>query len=282
MKRILTVQDISCVGKCSGTVAVPVLSAMGIEAALLPTAVLSTHTGFQGFTFRDLTDDIPAIEQHWAELKLTFEAFYSGYLGSIRQVRMIRDLFNHLKRNEDLILVDPVMADYGKFYAGFGPEFAKEMCTLCSDADIVVPNLTEACFLDETDYRADMPLADQKELARRLTGKGAKQIVLTGVQLSEKTIGALHYDAASDTFSVSQTERIPAQFHGTGDLFASALLGGILIGKSVPEAMDLAVGYIAECMRITLEDENHVFYGVEFEKATPWLLEHAGLFVQKR
>ena len=282
MKRILTVQDISCVGKCSGTVAVPVLSAMGIEAALLPTAVLSTHTGFKGFTFRDLTDDIPAIEQHWVDLGLTFEAFYSGYLGSIRQVRMIRDLFNRLKRDGDLILVDPVMADYGKFYTGFGPEFASQMCSLCSEADIVVPNLTEACFLDETPYREDMPLDEQKALCKRLAARGMKQIVLTGVQLSVDTIGAMHYDAASDTFSIAQTARVPAQFHGTGDLFASALLGGILIGKTVPEAMELAVGYIAECMRITLEDENHVFYGVEFEKATPWLLEHAGLFARSR
>ncbi|MBR4466914.1 MAG: pyridoxamine kinase [Clostridia bacterium] len=278
MKRILTVQDISCVGKCSGTVAVPVLSALGVEAALLPTAVLSTHTGFKGFTFRDLTDDIPSIGAHWKDLGLTFEAFYSGYLGSIRQVNMVRDLFTELKRAEDLILIDPVMADYGKFYTGFGPEFAKEMCGLCAIADVVVPNLTEACFLDETPFRADMPLDDQKELAKRLAARGMKKIVLTGVQTGPETIGAMLYDSDAGTFEISQTGKIPAAFHGTGDLFASALLGGIMNGMSVAESMDVAVGYIAECMRITLEDPDHVDYGVEFEKATPWLLKRSGLF----
>lgn len=277
MKRILTVQDISCVGKCSGTVAVPVLSAMGIEAALLPTAVLSTHTGLKGFTFRDLTDDIPAIGAHWQQLGLTFAAFYSGYLGSIRQVQMIRNLFSSLKQPGDFVLVDPVMADYGRFYTGFGPEFAREMCKLCSEADLVVPNLTEACFLDEFPYEDEMPLERQKELVRRLSSRGMKQVVLTGVRTTEQTIGAMYYEAESDTFDISQTERIDAVFHGTGDLFASALLGGILNGLSVPEAMDLAVRYIAECMRITLADPEHVDYGVEFEKATPWLLKNAGL-----
>jgi len=277
MKRILTVQDISCVGKCSGTVAVPVLSAMGIEASLLPTAVLSTHTGFKGFTFRDLTDDIPQIAAHWHDLQLHFDAFYSGYLGSIRQVQMIHKLFTGSKRKDDLIIIDPVMADYGKFYTGFDQTFAREMLTLCSDADIIVPNLTEACFLDETPYREDMPIDVQKELAKRLTSKGAKEIVLTGVQLSDKTIGALHYDAANDVFTTAQADKIPATFHGTGDLFASALLGGIMNGMSVSEAMNLAVGYIYECMRITIEDPDHVDYGVEFEKATPWLLKNSGL-----
>ena len=277
MKRILTVQDISCVGKCSGTVAVPVLSALGVEAALLPTAVLSTHTGFPGFTFRDLTDDIPSVEAHWKELGLTFEAFYSGYLGSIRQVQMIRELFCSMKRPGDVIVVDPVMADYGRFYTGFGPEFAKEMCSLCAEADVVVPNLTEACFLDETPFRADMPLDGQKELAKRLASRGMKKVVLTGVQLKETAIGAMLYDAETDAFEFSQTEKIPAMFHGTGDLFASALLGGIMNGMTVAGAMELAVGYIAECMRITLEDPDHVDYGVEFEKATPWLLKNAGL-----
>lgn len=277
MKRILTVQDISCVGKCSGTVAVPVLSAMGIETAILPTAVLSTHTGFQGFTFRDLTDDIPACEQHWKNLGLTFEAFYSGYLGSIRQVRMIRELFSSMKREKDIVLVDPVMADYGKFYTGFSPAFAAEMKQLCGEADMVVPNLTEACFLTEHPYRDDMPIAEQKELMKELASVGCGKVVLTGVSQTGNSIGALYYDAEKDFFSISQTERQPSMFHGTGDLFASTLLGGMLIGLSDEEAVNLAVGYVAESMRITLADPDHCDYGVEFELAVPWLLREAGL-----
>lgn len=274
MKRILTVQDISCVGKCSGTVALPVLSAFGTETCILPTAVLSTHTAFSGFTFCDLTDEIPAIEAHWKKEQLTFDAFYSGYLGSIRQVQMVKELFTSMQRKgQDLIFVDPVMADNGKLYAGFTPEFAAQMRTLCAEADILLPNLTEAYYLlgKGAEYRTDLSRAELEELLKQLAEIGTRKIILTGAELHPGRIGALLYDAEADTFTAAETEKLPAQFHGTGDLFASAVLGGLTAGKSVPDAMALAVDYVAVCMRETLNDPDHVWYGVNFESAFPWL-----------
>ena len=276
MKRILTVQDISCVGKCSGTVAVPVLSAMGVEAALLPTAVLSTHTGFSGFTFRDLTDDIPGIAAHWRSEDLRFDAFYSGYLGSIKQVRMVGELFAERKRETDPVLVDPVMADHGKFYAGFGPEFAAEMKSLCAGADVIVPNVTEACFLLGKPFKERFSDAELKDLLYGLGELGAGTVILTGIETGENAIGATCYDVKKGTFETPQAEKQPAMFHGTGDLFASAVLGALMNGKTAGEATALAVDYIAECIRVTLEDPDHVFYGVEFEKVFPWLLKRLG------
>ncbi len=272
MKRILTVQDISCIGKCSGTVALPVLSSFGIETALLPTAVLSTHTGFSGFTFCDLTDELPAINAHWKRERFHFDACYSGYLGSTRQVQIIRDLFISAQQNGcDLLLVDPVMGDAGKMYAGFTPIFAEEMRSLCATASIILPNLTEAFLLLGQKYREDLSRQQIEDLLRRLSEIGAKKILLTGAELSPASIGALLYDAETDTFSHAETEKIPARFHGTGDLFASAVAGGMTIGKSAEEAMSLAVDLIAVCLRETLADPEHVWYGVEFEKALPWL-----------
>ncbi len=273
MKRIVTVQDVSCVGKCSGTVALPVLSVCGMETALLPTAVLSTHTGFSGFTFHDLTDELPAILSHWKQLQFRFDGFYSGYLGSIRQVRMVRDFFTDFQQNgSGPIFVDPVMGDRGKLYAGFTMDFAREMRSLCASADLIFPNLTEACAILEIPYREDFTKDELSELLKALSKYGCKQVMLTGVELEKGGIGALLYDARQDVFSHYETKKLPAQFHGTGDLFASTAVGGILRGQSTEQAMALAVDFVAECMRITLENPSHVTYGVEFEKALPWLI----------
>ena len=153
MKRIVSIQDISCFGKCSLTVALPIISAMGIEACPVPTAVLSTHTGgFTGYTYRDLTNDIPSIADHWKSLDLKFDAVATGYLGSFEQIKIVSDFFDKFKTDDNLIIVDPVMGDKGHFYAGFTEDFALEMKKLCSKADVIVPNLTEAAQLLDEDY----------------------------------------------------------------------------------------------------------------------------------
>ena len=154
MKRILSVQDISCVGKCSLTVALPIISAFGIEAGILPTATLSTHTAFKNFTFRDLTDDIEPICNHWLEQTIEFDAIYTGYLGSKRQIDLVLDIFNSFGEGK-LKFVDPAMGDNGRLYVGFDVEFAHEMAKLCAAADIIVPNLTEACFMLDKPYIAN-------------------------------------------------------------------------------------------------------------------------------
>ena len=152
MKRILIIQDISCVGKCSLTVALPIISAFGVEASVLPTAVLSTHTAFKGFTFRDLTCDMQDICNHWKEQNIEFDALYTGYLGSFEQLEIVNNIFNDFKNNDNFILVDPVMGDNGKLYPGFDQKFADAMAKLCKNADIIVPNLTEASFMLHEDY----------------------------------------------------------------------------------------------------------------------------------
>ena len=272
--KILTVQDISCVGQCSLTVALPIISACGIETCVLPSAVLSTHTaGFKGYTFRDLTDDMPDICAHWQKEGISFDAVYTGYLGSTKQIEYVKNILSTVKKSDGYAVVDPAMADNGKLYTGFTPEFAAEMRTLCASADLLLPNLTEAYYLlgKGDAYRTDLTRAELEDLLKELAEIGAGKVMLTGAELHPGRIGALLYDAKTGTFDLAETEKLPAQFHGTGDLFASAVAGAMISGRSVPDAMALAVDYVAEVMKETLADPDHVWYGVNFESAFPWL-----------
>ena len=190
MKRILTIQDISCIGKCSLTVALPIISAFGVETAVLPTAVLSTHTAFNGFIFRDLTNDMPKITKHWAEQNIAFDGLYTGYLGSFEQLDIVSNIFEQFKTSKNFILVDPVMADNGKLYPGFNQTFADKMSKLCSKADIIVPNITEASFMLGETYIANNYNEEYiKSLLIKLTKLGAKKAILTGVTFDNKSLG---------------------------------------------------------------------------------------------
>ena len=191
MKRIVTVQDISCVGKCSLTVALPIISAMGVEAAILPTAVLSTHTMFSRFTCADLTDQIRPITEHWAEEGLDFAAIYTGYLGSFEQIDLMKEMFRRFKREDNILFVDPAMADNGKLYPAFDEAFARHMATLCAEADIIVPNTTESCFMTGTEYKSEYDEAYVKALLAKLAALGAKVCILTGVGFEEGKTGVM-------------------------------------------------------------------------------------------
>lgn len=274
MKRILTVQDISCVGKCSLSVALPIISSFGVEASVLPTAVLSAHTAFEGFTFRDLTEDLPSIASHWKSQKIGFDALYTGYLGSFEQIDIVSKLFEDFKTDKNFLLVDPVMADNGKLYSGFNQKFADKMATLCGKADIIVPNVTEASFMLNIPY---IPSGyDEryiKELLIRLTDLGCKKAVLTGVNLGDGRIGVYGYDKEKNEYLNYFREQIPASFHGTGDVFASTLCGGLAIGKSLRDALAVAVDYTVESISATIKNPEHNWYGVDFETAIPYLIE---------
>lgn len=273
MKRIMTVQDISCIGKCSLTVALPVISAMGVETCVIPTAVLSAHTSFSGFTFRDLTEDIKPISEHWQKEKLVFDAIYTGYLGSKEQIDLVTGLFDAFGNENTLIFVDPAMADNGKLYAGFTEEFAKHMAKLCSKADIIVPNLTEACYMLGIDYPgADYTKEDIKKILKDLSRFGAKQVVLTGISFDEKHLGVMAYDSRTNQFYSYYNKKIPSSYHGTGDVFASVCVGAMMRGYSLYEALKLAVDFTLECIRQTEADPNHRWYGVNFESAIPMLI----------
>ena len=277
MKRIITVQDISCVGKCSLTVALPVISAMGVEACVLPTAVLSTHTAFKGFTFRDLTGDITAITQHWQQEKIGFNAIYTGYLGSLEQINLMHQLIKDFGGGSTRVIVDPCMADNGSLYSGFTPDFAKAMAGLCSQADVIVPNLTEASFLLGQPYVASGYTKEYIEgLVQKLAGLGARRVVLKGVSFDEKKIGIASYDSDSQKTIWYFHEKMPQSFHGTGDIFASVLTGALVRGFSLDQACRLAADFVVESIRATLSHKDYNWYGVDFESAIPKLLVQMG------
>ena len=274
MKRILTIQDISCVGKCSLTVALPVISAFGVETAVLPTAVLSTHTAFKGFTFRDLTSDMLPNAKHWKEQNIGFDALYTGYLGSFEQLNIVTEIFKQFKNDDNFILVDPVMADNGKLYPGFDKDFAASMAKLCAHADIIVPNLTEASYLLGQEYMGNNYDEDYvKRTLKALTDLGAKKAVLTGISLDKNKLGVYGYDRHKDTYFSYYREHLPVSFHGTGDVFASALCGALTIGKSLEESLKIAVDFTVDSISKTIDNPNRNWYGVEFENALPNLIK---------
>lgn len=278
MKRIVSIQDISCVGKCSLTVALPILSAMGVETAVVPTAVLSTHTGgFKGFTFHDLTQEIASISAHWKKEGLQFDAIYTGYLGSFEQINLVSQFFDDFGGENTLIFVDPAMADNGNLYPGFTPAFAKEMGKLCGKADVITPNLTEASFMLDVPYiGSGYDEAYIKNLLVKLSGLGAKKTVLTGVSFEPDKVGAMGYDADTGTFFHCFNERVPVHFHGTGDIFSSSCVGALMNGRDLGGALEIAVDYTLECIRQTQKDPDARWYGVNFEAALPMLIRRLG------
>ena len=276
MKRIASIQDISCLGRCSQTVALPVISAIGVECAIVPTAVLSTHTMFQGFTCKDLSDQIRPIADHWEKEAFHFDALYTGYLASAEQIEDVCDFFDRFKSPDTLIFVDPAMADNGKLYPAFGPDFPKEMAKVVAKADIAVPNLTEACLLTDTPYHENFTEDEVKELLQKLCKLGAKRAVLTGVGFKPEELGVMAYDPATGEYFKYITEHVPQHYHGTGDLFASCCVGAMIDGRSLEEALKVAVDYTVECIRITVAAGKVPYYGVEFERAIPYLLKRLG------
>lgn len=266
-KRLVTVQDISCFGKCSLTASIPIIAAFGIEPVALPTAVLSTHTGagFSGFTFKDLTGDMGGIINHWQSLDIDFDAMYSGYLGSVDQLDIVADFFNDFKKEDTLVFVDPVMGDEGKLYHGFDDAFVKKMYSFCSNADIICPNVTEACFLTDTPYREEHDEEYAKELALKLRDTGAKIIVITGVTHGKK-YGALCLDSITGEVHTHFRSKIPGTYYGTGDIFASVLCSSVTIGKELKESLDMAIDFVHDSIVNTQDEKEKYYYGVKFEQ----------------
>jgi pyridoxine kinase len=274
LKRVAAIHDISGFGKCSLTVALPIISAAGIEVSVLPTAVLSTHTGgFTGFTYRDLTDDIRLITEHWKSLNICFDAIYTGFLGSFEQLDLVTKFFETFKTNDNLILVDPVMADNGELYKIFSPEFAVGMRELCKKADIIVPNLTEAALLIGEPYNPG-PYSKQyiEDTLKKLSTLGAQKIVLTGVFFDDKELGAATFDAACDEIAYCFEKRIPGYYHGTGDVFASALLAALQNDFSLNESTAIAVRFTTSAIRKTAQAGTDIRFGVHFEQTIPKFL----------
>ena len=274
MKKTVTIQDISCYGKCSLTVALPIISAMGIETAVIPTAVLSTHTGgFTGYTFRDLTSDIPEISNHWKSLNIKFNSVYTGYLGSAEQIDIVSDFFDDFRTDDNFIVVDPVLGDNGKFYAGFNESFAEKMAELCSKADYILPNMTEASFMLKIPYTENYDKAYIEDILRKLAGLGCKIPVLTGVHFNDEKQGAVAYDSKNDTYFYSFSDNIARSVHGTGDIFASVFTGAVTRGNDIQKSLDVAVNYTVECIKATIPHFEEMWYGSCFELCLGKLIE---------
>lgn len=270
-KRILSIQDISCVGQCSLTVALPIISACGIETSVLPSAVLSTHTmGFTGFTFRDLTEDMPDICAHWKKEGITFDGIYTGYLGSAKQIEYVKNIIANTASEECLVVVDPAMADNGKLYPAFDNAFVNEMKNLCADADYLLPNITEACFLTDMEYRTEYDANYINELIEKLCALGAKNVILTGVSYKEGHTGVVVFENGKSEYY--EHKQIAGGIHGTGDIYASAFVGAKLRGKTAFEAAKIAADYVVECILESKNDPDHT-YGARFEPVLGKLIQ---------
>lgn len=279
-KRVAAIHDISGIGKCSLTAAIPVISAAGIEAAAMPTAVLSTHTGnIKGYTYRDLTSDLTPIAMHWKSLGITFDGIYSGFLGSVEQVDIVCDFIDMFRTEDTVVIVDPAMADGGKMYTTFDKSFAKEMLLLCRKADIIVPNITEAVFLLDEDYR-EPPYSKEyiENLLKSLSLLGPEMVILTGVAFDDSEIGCAVYCRDADEVFYSFSKKYPGIYYGTGDLFASALTGAYLNGKSISESAEIALEFTNSAIERTFEAGTDTRFGVNFEQGIADYIKRLGGF----
>lgn len=272
-KRVAAIHDISGFGKCSLTVALPIISAAGIETSVIPTSVLSTHTsGFEGYTFLDLTDEIMKIAEHWHKLGLHFDAVYTGFLGSVYQTDIVSSIIDLIRSDDTIIIVDPAMADNGKLYPCFGEDFPEHMKNLCAKADIIVPNITEAALMLGVPYMKGPYTREYVDtLLKGMKNLGAGSVVLTGVYYNETNLGAVCYSGGDAYFTAHK--KITPFFHGTGDVFASALTASLVSGKSLEKAADIAVNFTCESIIRTVENNPERTYGVNFEQAIPALIK---------
>lgn len=265
--RVAAIHDMSGFGRCSLTIALPILSAMGVQCCPLPTAFLSTHTGgFEGFTFWDMTDEMPRVAAHWKSLGLEFQAIYSGFLGSAQQIGIVENFIGDFRGADTLVVIDPVMGDHGQVYQTYTPAMCAGMARLAKRADVITPNLTEAALLLEVPYEA-LPAGEDgcREIVERLSLDGRRSVVLTGAATAPELTGAMCFDAKTGRTEAVQTRRVSREFLGTGDVFASVLTGALVQGASLPEAARQAVEFIRACAERTLAEQLPLREGVDFE-----------------
>lgn len=266
MKRIVSIQDISCLGQCSLTIALPIISSRGIEVSILPSALMSTHTGgFTGYTCLDLTDEMPKIVEHWIKEGIRFDAIYTGYIGDVRQFELIKYCKDKLLLPEGRLIVDPAMADNGRLYSALDASIVGGMRDIAAYADLIMPNLTEAAFLLNRNYKSNYDRTELVEMLKKLSDMGPKEVIITGVSDADSRIGAMSYNAETGEIDEFYAKRQPKSYHGTGDIFASIVVADRLNGISMHDCIEDACTFIGKCIRRTLPEENHE-YGVCFEQ----------------
>ena len=274
--RIAAIHDLSGFGRCSLTVILPILSAMGLQCCPVPTAFLSTHTGgFEGFTFLDMTEEMPKVANHWNTLGLDFQAIYSGFLGSERQIHIVEDFIRTFRRKDTVVVVDPVMGDHGEVYKTYTPAMCAGMAQLAAQADVITPNLTEAALLLGIPYETlSADEAGCRSIAEQLSMDGRRSVVLTGASAGPDLTGAVCFDARTGRTDILQAERIPRTFLGTGDVFASVMTGALVKGDALPEATRQAVDFVHACAARTMEENIPLREGVDFEPLLGLLSNH--------
>lgn len=274
-KRILTIQDFSCLGRCSLTVALPTISACGCECVCIPTAILSNHTAFKSWTYLDLTDQMLPIIEKWENYRHDFDYIYTGYLSN-DQIPTVITIVEKLKTEKTKIVVDPAMADNGKLYPGFDDNHIVMMRELIKRADIIIPNLTEACQLTETDYpgrETNLPLSFYDGLLEKLKALGPKYIIISGQEIEDGKVADIYYDGEEDKKDIYITEQHPGRYHGTGDLFASSFTGALANDLSFKDAIIIAHDYVHEAIGYTVQNKlDGITYGPDFESAIPFLV----------
>lgn len=270
MKRIVSIQDISCIGKCSETVALPLISCMGVETAILPTSILSTHTAFKEFTFRSLSDESYRIIKHWKKEDFKFDLIYIGYTGSEEVLDLVLYFIEQFKTKDNIIVFDPAMADHGKLYSGIEEATVIKMKEVCKKADILRLNLTEASLFLGNKYKDKFNLSEIYEMAKMLRKIGPENIVITGAEQDGK-IGAIGFDGQN--YYSNFEEKYNTSYHGTGDVFTSVLSGCLVKGINLEKAIRISTKFTTECVRLTYEDKTDPKYGVKFEQAIPYLLK---------
>ena len=265
--KVAAIHDMSGFGRCSLTVAIPILSAMGVQCCPLPTAFLSTHTGgFEGYTFLDMTGEMAAAAAHWKALGLRFDAVYSGFLGSERQIDLVRRFLRDFRQEGMIAVVDPVMGDFGRVYETYTPAMCRRMAELTADADVITPNLTEAALLLGVPFESlPRDAAGLRALTEKLGCPGKRSVTLTGVSLEEGKTGAMCFDARTGRTEAVQTDFIAHPLHGTGDVFASVLTGALVKGVPLVAAAGQAVDFIHACAVRTVEQDLPLREGVDFE-----------------
>lgn len=276
-KRAAAIHDISCFGRCSLTVALPILSAAGVETAVIPTALLSTHTGgFKGYAVKDLSEEIVPIARHWKSENITVDAVYTGYLCSKYQIYLAVEAARLISQKDTVFICDPVMADNGRLYSGFDEDYPKYMLKLCAEADIITPNITEAALMLGLNYREGPYTEDYiNALLEGMYLKTHSKTVLTGVYFDERKIGAAVYDGESKAYVFA--DKLNAAYHGTGDIFASTLTAALLNDRSLKAAAQIAANFTCGCIRKTMESGTDMRYGVDFESQIPNLIKYLEL-----
>lgn len=274
MKRIAAIHDISGIGKCSLTAALPIISSCGIECNPVPTAVLSTHTGeFSGYSFRDLTSDLESYINHWKTLGIEFDGIFSGYLGSVSQIKIVEDFINSFSGNDTIVLVDPAMADHNKLYSGFDFSYVEEMKKLCGTADIITPNVTEAFLLAG---RKSVDLNQIDKVTDCLTGISNRYAIITDYSTDQAKTGCIIIDNKNNTKKTIEAKRYPGIYYGTGDIFSSVIISALVSGKDIFEAAEIATDFISASIKETYEEKTDTRFGIHFEKNIPMLINLLG------